>query len=94
MAKISFKSKQQTNMSHTEYMVLHRRMYALIKDGRCYIYLYTDYDINHDIFVDVTRDCFDEFLNYELDFNTMLSIFAALCIKVGTLPVPFNINPK
>lgn len=76
-------------MSRTEYMILHRRMYALIKKGRCYIYLCTDADIDHSIFVDVTRDCFDDFLNYELDFRTMLNIFSALCIKAGTLPVPF-----
>lgn len=90
MSKITVKSKQQVNMSHIEYMQLHRRMFAVIHEDTCRICLYTSgSDVKSDIYVDVTNVAFNEFLNYELDFATMLNIFASLCIKYGSFPCPF-----
>lgn len=88
MSKISIKSKQSVNMSHFEYMCLHRRMFAIVHDGTCRICLYT-HDVKSDIYVDVTNEAFDSFLKYEMDFALMLNLFATLCIKYGTFPCPF-----
>lgn len=88
MSKISVKSTQSINMSHAEYMMLHRRMFALIHQDTCRICLRSSMT-SSDIYVDVTRPAFDSFLNYEMEFGTMLNIFSALCIKLGSFPCPF-----
>lgn len=88
MSKITTTSKRSVNMSHIEYMQLHRRMFALSHNDVRRIYLYTS-DTKTDIYVDVTNDAFNSFLDYEMDFPTMLNVFASLCIKYGSFPCPF-----
>lgn len=88
MSKTTVRSKQSINMSHIEYMQLHRRMYAVIHGIDCRICLYTS-EAKSDVYIDVTKPAFDSFLNYEMDFSVMLSIFGALCIKYGSFPCPF-----
>lgn len=89
MSRITVKSKQAINMSCVEYLQLHRRMYAIVSNDCCRICLYTSDDVESNIYVDVTNEAFDSFLSYEMDFSMMLNIFASLCIKLGSLPLPF-----
>lgn len=88
MEKITVKSKQSINMSHIEYMQLHRRMFAIVHDDDCRICLYTS-GSKSDVYIDVTKAAFNSFLSYEMDFAIMLNIFSALCMKLGTFPCPF-----
>lgn len=88
MSKITVNSKRRTNMTKIEYMQLHRRMFAIVHSDSYRICLYTS-DVKSDIYVDVTNSAFDSFLNYEMEFSTMLNIFASLCIKYGSFPCPF-----
>lgn len=88
MSKIVVKSKRQINMSHSEYMQVHRRMFAIVHDDSFRIGLYVSLT-QTDIYVEVTEPAFHAFLDYEMDFGTMLNIFATLCIKYGSFPCPF-----
>lgn len=91
MSKLTVKSKQQINMSHSEYMSLHRRMYAIVHHDKCYICLnvFDQGYYDDELRVDVTRPTFDSFLTYEMDFNLMLNIFSTLCMKLAKAPCPF-----
>lgn len=88
MSKISVKSKSSVNMSHVEYMHVHRRMYAIVHDGSFRVFLRTS-PVQNDVYVEVTESAFNSYLNYEIDFSVMLSIFACLCMKYGSCPCPF-----
>lgn len=88
MAKLVTNSKQSVNMSHIEYMQLHRRMFAIVHLNTYRICLNTANNHN-DIYVDVTESAFNSFLKYEMDYGVMLNIFASLCVKLGSFPCPF-----
>lgn len=80
------RSLQQKNMECIPYMILHRRMYAVVDNGNCYICLtYLD-DSTNRVSLPVTREAFNEYLSYEIDFKIMLDIFAALCMKFSYVP--------
>lgn len=77
-------------MSHVEYMILHRRMYAIADKDSFYICLshHNPFPEGEDfrVSIEVTRSAFNLFTNYEMDFNLLLSLFGALCIKYASIP--------
>lgn len=87
--KLVVDSVQKKHMNSFEYMVLHRRMYAIVKNDSWFIGLYYDGSSDQPVTIPVTRVAFDSFLSYEMDFRVMLSVFSSLMIKFAELPVPF-----
>lgn len=82
--KLTVQSLQQKHMNSLEYMFLHNRMYALRTDSSCMICLHQDRITT--VSIPVTSSAFDDFLSFEMKFDTMLNLFAALCMKTSYVP--------
>lgn len=87
MEKNKVLSLQIKNANDYKYMIVHNRMYALSSSDSFRIYLSNCKDV--EVFVDVVKDVFDSFVKYELSFGTMFLIYTTLCVKYGSIKLPF-----
>lgn len=95
--KFSVPSVQSINMANLCYMKLHKRMCLMFSpDGDVTLHLVIDdnlafssSDDKIDVFFDITLSAAKEFKDYEMPFDSMLSLFAALCLKYGSIQTPF-----
>ncbi len=87
MAKIETKSLQVKNMNDHNYMIVHKRMYALSSSDSFFICLINDNDI--EVSVEVSDHVFKSFVNYELSFGVMFMVYTSLCVKYGQIQIPF-----
>lgn len=88
--KIYVNSAKALNMGNLCYMKLHKRMYLVWhpeRGGIPYLHLVTKED--SDVSVTLTASAANEFLNYEMSFDTMLLLFSNLCIHYGQIKLPF-----
>lgn len=86
---LKIESVQQNNMNCIPYMILHRRMYAVAAGDDYLICLSFSDASDNPISISVTKETFNEFLSYEIDFKLMLDLFSSLLIKFASIPMPF-----
>lgn len=87
MAKLQTESLQVKHMNNKDYMLLHKRMYALTSSGSYKLCLVNSKDI--EVSIEVCEDIFRSFTNYEVSFGIMLMLYTSLCVKFGQIQIPF-----
>lgn len=89
--KIAVKSVRSINMANLCYMRLHRRMYVVSGSHECpspTIHLVLQ-DPETDVFVPITDSAYQEYLDYEMSFDSMLNLFSSLCFKYSFCSLSF-----
>lgn len=82
--RLSVDSVAVRNMNCSNYVYLHKRMYAFISGSTYFICLHSSLDDS--TMIPVTKVAYDDFVSYEMKFSAMVNLFAALCMKAGELP--------
>lgn len=83
--KFSIQSLQVKNMNCAEYMLVHNRMYILSSSNDNF-YICLHQDRVDAVKIPITMNAFQEFISFEMEFGVMLNLFAALCMRAGSLP--------
>ena len=82
--KIEVQSLKSRNMNCKEYIKVHKRMYVVSSESSHFICLH--YDSSFKVCMSITELAFKDFVSYEMDFDCLLNLFAALCVKAGGVP--------